>query len=50
MDFEVLEAKRARVPWRPPLKDDMDASHFERYEEEDSIQPFDGDDSVFNGF
>jgi len=56
MDFEKLEGKRYRSPFRPRIRGELDTSHFEKYEEEEeegamgTVKPYTGDDAVFRDF
>ena len=43
MDWDVLQAKKMASPWVPPLKDTFDTSHFDPYEEEEIIEPYEPD-------
>lgn len=43
MDWTALQAKKLPAPWVPPLKDPFDTSHFDPYEEEEIIEPYESD-------
>lgn len=43
MDFNELVRKRIKAPWVPEIKDYLDTSAFEVFEEDDNIEPYLGD-------
>lgn len=45
VDWAALEAKRIAAPWVPPLKDPFDTSHFDPYDEDDTVEPYSDDGS-----
>lgn len=40
MDWDALRARQLDSPWRPPIKNALDTSNFEEYEEEDDVEPY----------
>lgn len=48
-DWAALEQKRQDPPWVPPLKGELDTTHFDE-DPGDDLVPFTGDQSVFEGF
>lgn len=45
LDWEDLKAKRIPAPWKPKLRDLLDTSNFDSYDEDDSVQPYIDDGS-----
>ena len=40
VDWKALYAKRCPAPWVPPIKDKLDASHFDEYPSDDECEPY----------
>ena len=39
------------IPWIPPLRDDLDASNFDRYDEGEEVEPYNNaEEDVFKDF
>lgn len=45
IDWDALVAKRIAAPWKPPLKDPFDTSHFDPYDEDDEVERYEDDGS-----
>ncbi len=45
LDFEELVHKRIAAPWKPELRDPLDTSHFDEYDEEDDVEVYRDDGS-----
>lgn len=49
-DWAALEARQIRSPYSPPVKDALDASHFDHYDEEIQPPTYHGNQALFEGF
>ena len=49
-DWAALEARQIRSPYTPPVKDQLDCSNFDHYDEETQPPHYGGSQSVFEGF
>ena len=45
IDFDLLLRKALQPPWKPKLAGTLDTSNFEPYEEDDTVEPYSGDDA-----
>ena len=50
MQWDELRAKRFSAPWRPEIRDPMDCSNFDAYEEDDLIPKYKGSQDIFATF
>jgi len=50
MDWDALHNKTIRSPYRPPVKNALDSSNFDEYEEEEGIPTYSGDQGLFAEF
>lgn len=37
LDWGALRAKKVEAPWKPPIKDPLDASNFDKYDEDEYV-------------
>ncbi len=49
-DWSALEAQTMRSPWTPRIRGHLDLSHFDEFDEEDSIPRYTGSQELFAGF
>ncbi len=49
-DWEALKSGKMKSPYSPPVKDAMDTSNFDEYEEETNPSIYTGAQSIFEGF
>lgn len=50
MDWEAMRNRRTRSPYVPPIKDPLDSSNFDEYDEDDNIPPYIGSQEFFVDF
>ena len=50
MDWTALKNKEVAAPYTPPMKNSLDSSNFEQYEEADEIPHYDGNQEPFANF
>lgn len=49
IDWNLLERRRYRSPYSPPIKSSMDVGNFDKFDEE-PVKPYHGSQKVFEGF
>ena len=50
MDWDALTNRQIRSPYRPPVKNALDSSNFDEYEEEEGIPTYTGAQDIFTEF
>ncbi len=40
LEFDRLLAKKIEAPWKPALRDPLDTSNFDPYDEDDDVEPY----------
>ena len=50
IDWTALKNKTVPAPYTPPMKNALDSSNFEQYEEADEIPYYDGNQEPFANF
>ena len=48
--WDDLRSKRCPAPWIPEIKNSMDCSNFDPYEEDDAVPKYRGDQKIFARF
>ena len=49
-DWNALQQGAVKAPFRPNVKDPLDASNFDAYDEDPNIPAYNGRQDIFNGF
>ena len=49
-DWESVKSRQLKSPYSPPVKDALDTSNFDHYDEEAKIPTYSGSQACFDGF